>query len=219
MERNQKTKRLSAIMFLFVAALFVSFFLYLGNNENINIFSPRYSPYYGKIINLTPETVTDDTAPMGTRTVYSWLMDAHCDIGDYLCFYVSNNHVDITVDGELIYSLHSSDEDPVGRSVSSNWCTSVDDLMRYPLDIVKIDRSMLLNACTEKGKTEFCELVIKATQMGLKVVCEGIETEEQNRFAREAGCHYGQGFLFFKPVSQDRVFEMMHKGSIIEDDL
>lgn len=122
MERNQKTKRLSAITFLIVAALFVSFFLYLGNNENINIFSPRYSPYYGKIINLTPETVTDDTAPMGTRTVYSWLMDAHCDTGDYLCFYVSNNHVDITVDGELIYSLHSSDEDPVGRSVSSNWC-------------------------------------------------------------------------------------------------
>jgi len=78
---------------------------------------------------------------------------------------------------------------------------------------------MLLNACTEKGKTEFCELVIKATQMGSKVVCEGIETEEQNRFARDAGCHYGQGFLFFKPVSQDRVFEMMHKGSIIEDDL
>lgn len=100
-----------------------------------------------------------------------------------------------------------------------NGVTSVDDLMRYPLDIVKIDRSMLLNACTEKGKTEFCELVIKATQMGSKVVCEGIETEEQNRFARDAGCHYGQGFLFFKPVSQDRVFEMMHKGSIIEDDL
>lgn len=122
MEKNQKTKRLSAITFLIVAALFVSFFLYLGNNENINIFSPRYSPYYGRIINLTPETVTDDTAPMGTRTVYSWLMDAHCDTGDYLCFYVSNNHVDITVDGELIYSLHSSAEDPVGRSVSSNWC-------------------------------------------------------------------------------------------------
>lgn len=100
-----------------------------------------------------------------------------------------------------------------------NGVTSVNDLKQYPLDIVKIDRSMLLNACTEKGKQEFCELVTLAAQMGMKVVCEGIETEEQNRFARESGCHYGQGFLFFKPVSQDQVFEMMYKGSIDEEDL
>lgn len=122
MEKHQKTKKLSVIIFTVTVVLFVSFFLYLGINENITIFSPRYSPYYGKIINLTPETVKDDTAPIGIRTVYSWLMDAHCETGDYLCFYISNNHVDITVDGEPVYSLHSSDEDPVGRSVSSNWC-------------------------------------------------------------------------------------------------
>lgn len=122
MGSNQKTKKLSAILFFVTVALFAAFFFYLGINENITIFSPRYSPYYGRIINLTPETVKDDTAPMGKRTVYSWLMDAHCETGDYLCFYISNNHVDITVDGEKIYSLHSSDENPVGRSVSSNWC-------------------------------------------------------------------------------------------------
>lgn len=122
MGRDQKTKKISAVIFFVTAALFASFFLYLGINENITVFSPRYSPYYGRIINLTPETVKDDTAPMGNRTVYSWLMDAHCETGDYLCFYISNNHVDITVDGEPIYSLHSSDENPVGRSVSSNWC-------------------------------------------------------------------------------------------------
>ena len=122
MERQQKIKRISAIMFSVSVALFVSFFIYLGINENISLFSPRYSPYYGKIINLTPETVQDNTAPMGTRTVYSWLMDAHCETGDYLCFYISNNHVRVTVDGERVFSLYSSDEDPVARSVSSNWC-------------------------------------------------------------------------------------------------
>lgn len=96
--------------------------------------------------------------------------------------------------------------------------TSADELTRYPLDIVKIDRSMLLNACTVKGNAEFCQLVAMATKLGMDVVCEGIETEEQNRFAREAGCHFGQGYLFFEPVSQDQVFEMMHKGSIVEDE-
>lgn len=100
-----------------------------------------------------------------------------------------------------------------------NGVTSASDLNQYPLDIVKIDRTILQNACTEKGKAEFCELVTTAAQLGAEVVCEGIETEEQNRFAREAGCHYGQGFLYFKPISQDKVFEMMQKGSILEDTL
>lgn len=125
MGRNQKTKKISAILFFVTVGLFASFFFYLGINENITIFSPRYSPYYGRIINLTPETVKDDTAPMGIRTIYSWLMDAHCETGDYLCFYVSNNHVDVTVDGERVYALNSSNENAgenIGKSVSSNWC-------------------------------------------------------------------------------------------------
>lgn len=112
----------SAILFIITVALFVSFFIYLGVNENVTVYSPRHSPYYGEIINLTPETVADDTAPMGKRIVYSWLMDAHCETGDYLCFYVSGHHVEVTVDDELIYSLHSSSEETVARSVSSNWC-------------------------------------------------------------------------------------------------
>ena len=125
-EKYQKSRRTAAIVFMTMVILFVSFFLYMGFHENVSVFSPRYSSHYGTIINLSPETVQDDTAPMGTRTVYSWLMDAHCETGDYLCFYVSNNHVDVTVDGELIYSLYSSDEqmdgDIVGKSISSNWC-------------------------------------------------------------------------------------------------
>lgn len=126
MGKTHKMKYISGIVFAVTVALFVSFFIYLGLNENVTVVSPRHSPYYGKIINLSPETVRDETAPMGTRTVYSWLMDAHCETGDYLCFYVSNNHVDVTVDGEQIYSLHSSKEretgETVGKSISSNWC-------------------------------------------------------------------------------------------------
>ena len=95
-----------------------------------------------------------------------------------------------------------------------NGVTSENDLMQYPLDIVKIDRSLLLNACTERGNAEFRALVDKATQLGAEVVCEGIETEEQDRFVRDAGCHYGQGFMYFKPIAQNQVFEMMRKGSI-----
>ena len=98
-----------------------------------------------------------------------------------------------------------------------NGVTSVNDLMQYPLDIVKIDRSLLLNTRTEQGVNVFRELVAMAGRLGAEIVCEGIETPEQERFAREAGCHYGQGFLFFKPTEQNLVFEMIHRSSILEE--
>ena len=97
--------------------------------------------------------------------------------------------------------------------------TTVKDLMQFPLNIVKIDRSILLAAETEQGKAAYRALVAMASELGAEVVCEGIETQEQSRFAREAGCQYGQGFLFYRPISTDQVFEMMEKSSIRREEV
>ncbi len=94
--------------------------------------------------------------------------------------------------------------------------TSMNDLLNYPLDIVKIDRSVLLNAQTEEGKEAFRALVALFIDRGAEVVCEGIETEEQDAFARSAGCHYGQGYLYFMPVPQDGVFEAIRRSTLTE---
>ena len=94
--------------------------------------------------------------------------------------------------------------------------TSVNDLLKYPLDIVKIDRSVLMNAQTEERKVAFRALVDLFIDLGADVVCEGIETEEQDAFARSTGCHYGQGYLYFKPVRQDQVFETIRKSKLFE---
>lgn len=93
--------------------------------------------------------------------------------------------------------------------------TSENELTGYPLDVVKIDRSLLVAAETEEGKARYRQTVVEAVKTGAKIACEGIETEEQHAFAREAGCHYGQGFLFFKPMDLNQVYEMMEKGSIL----
>lgn len=93
--------------------------------------------------------------------------------------------------------------------------TSEQELTQYPLDVVKIDRSMLVAAETDQGKAAYRQTVAAAARTGALVACEGIETEEQNSFAREAGCHYGQGFLFFKPMDLNQAYEMMEKGSIL----
>jgi len=103
--------------------------------------------------------------------------------------------------------------DDYGKGIAS-----ADDLMRYPLDIVKIDSSLLLDACTEQGMAALRELIAAAKRLGAEVVCEGIETKEQDAVVREAGCDYGQGYLYFKPIRQDDVFEMMKRSSILEDE-
>ena len=94
-------------------------------------------------------------------------------------------------------------------------CTSEQELTQYPLDVVKIDRSMLVAAATEEGRAGFLQAVALANRVGALITCEGIETEEQNSFVRETGCHYGQGFLFFKPMDLNQAYEMMEKSSIL----
>ena len=81
--------------------------------------------------------------------------------------------------------------------------TSVKDLWHYPVDVVKIDRSILLASNTPKGETAFRGLVKLAATLGAQVLCEGIETEDQHLLAKNCRCHYGQGYLFSPPITRD----------------
>lgn len=92
--------------------------------------------------------------------------------------------------------------------------TSMNDLLNYPLDIVKIDRSVLQNAKSEEEKEAFRALVTSFIDLGTDVVCEGIETSEQDEFVRSTGCRYGQGFYYFKPMRHDQFFGMIRERSL-----
>ena len=80
--------------------------------------------------------------------------------------------------------------------------TSLVSLCEYPIDTAKIDREILLLAGTEKGKKLFCGIVSLAHFLNLKVVCEGIETDEQRQLAQEAGCDYIQGWYYSKALPE-----------------
>ena len=46
-----------------------------------------------------------------------------------------------------------------------------------------------------------CEaIVVMAHKLGIKVIAEGVETEEQRRLLQRAGCDFGQGYLFSRPM-------------------
>ena len=87
--------------------------------------------------------------------------------------------------------------------------TSVKDLWSYPVDVVKLDRSLLLNAETERGKIAFRGVRNLAADLGCKVLCEGVETEQQHQFVQDAGCQYCQGFLFYRPMEEAKYIHLM----------
>lgn len=93
--------------------------------------------------------------------------------------------------------------------------TSLINLCEYPIDIVKIDRDILLKTGTDSGKALFKGIVAMAKNLNLTVVCEGVETEEQNALAGESSCDMIQGFYYFKPQiardAEEKALEYMKK--------
>ena len=67
--------------------------------------------------------------------------------------------------------------------------------MYLPVDYVKIDRSILLDAEEERGRALLAGLVQLAHIMGIRALSEGVETKEQ-LIALAAGCDFIQGFYF-----------------------
>ena len=93
--------------------------------------------------------------------------------------------------------------------------TSLINLCEYPIDVVKIDRDILLLANRERRKKLFLGIISLAHYLSLKVVCEGVETDEQNCLVSESDCDYIQGWYYSKPLpenkAKDFVNEYWHK--------
>ena len=85
--------------------------------------------------------------------------------------------------------------------------TSLSNLCDYPIDVVKIDRNILLKTEKIRGKELFSGMVAFAHSLNKKVVCEGVETEEQNDFVTESDCDYIQGWYYGKAIPVERCEE------------
>ncbi len=74
--------------------------------------------------------------------------------------------------------------------------TNLINLCDYPIDIVKIDREILLKTDTENGRGLFEGIVALARSLGMKTVCEGVETEEQKSLVEATDCDIVQGWYY-----------------------
>lgn len=78
-------------------------------------------------------------------------------------------------------------------------------LKKFDIDYLKIDRSFIHNLARDSNDMALCEaIIVMAHKLGLKVIAEGMETIEQCDLLAAAGCDYGQGHLFSKPVPAEQ---------------
>jgi diguanylate cyclase (GGDEF)-like protein len=79
--------------------------------------------------------------------------------------------------------------------------SSLGYLKRFPIDVLKIDRSFTRDLMVDADSTELVKAIVyMARCLKLELVAEGVETEDQEKFLRQHGCHIGQGYLFGKPM-------------------
>jgi diguanylate cyclase (GGDEF)-like protein len=84
--------------------------------------------------------------------------------------------------------------------------SSLEALVHLPIDALKIDKSFVAPLGTDRRSTELVRtIVLMGVNLGMELVAEGIETEEQWGVLRRTQCTYGQGYLFSRPLPADEL--------------
>jgi hypothetical protein len=88
-------------------------------------------------------------------------------------------------------------------------------MKKFPVDTIKIDRSFVQDLPHDAEDRAIAQAIISMGKaLGLTVVAEGVETEEQAAFLREHGCDEMQGYLFSKPVPAERIPDILRAARL-----
>ena len=74
-------------------------------------------------------------------------------------------------------------------------------LQRFPIDVLKIDRSFVRDIETDTGSAAMVAAIVSLSHdLGMRVIAEGVETAPQREFLRARGCDEIQGYLYSRPL-------------------
>jgi diguanylate cyclase (GGDEF)-like protein/PAS domain S-box-containing protein len=86
-------------------------------------------------------------------------------------------------------------------------------LRRFPVDVLKVDRSFVRNLHQDRDNLHIVKAVVQlAGSLEMDVVAEGIENEEELAALRELGCAYGQGYHFARPLAAGAALEYLRQA-------
>ncbi len=89
--------------------------------------------------------------------------------------------------------------------------SSLSYLNKFDIDYLKIDQSFVRDMGPDSSNLALCEaIIVMAHKLGMKVIAEGVETIAQRDLLAAAGCDYGQGFLFSRPVPPAEFEKLMN---------
>jgi EAL domain-containing protein (putative c-di-GMP-specific phosphodiesterase class I) len=93
---------------------------------------------------------------------------------------------------------------PIAMDDFGTGYSSLNYLRRYPFHVLKIDRSFVKDiASSSKNRELIIASIAMAHGLNLKVVAEGVETEEQSAFLKAQSCDFSQGYLYSPAVTAD----------------
>ena len=116
---------------------------------------------------------------------------------------------------ELIQELSDAGMSVTLDDFGTGYC-SYSYLKYFSVDKIKIDRSIISGFADNTYDAAIVNSIITLGEhLGLKIVAEGIETDEQLRFLRDLHCHQIQGYLISKPVPHEEAIKFLSDPSII----
>ena len=90
--------------------------------------------------------------------------------------------------------------------------SSLSHVSVLPISLIKIDRSFVQNCVTRKTDAAILTAIVTMGHaLGLKVLAEGVETEEQARVLRDLGCDEVQGYLYSRPILAEQLIDRLKK--------
>ena len=91
--------------------------------------------------------------------------------------------------------------------------SSLSYLCRFPVDAVKIDRTFVTQMTYSAENMEIVKAIVQiAKNLGMELVAEGVENQEQLGLLKDLGCDYAQGYLFGKPLEAPAAGALLEQG-------
>jgi EAL domain-containing protein (putative c-di-GMP-specific phosphodiesterase class I) len=162
-------------------------------------------------LNLSSYQFRQQKVPeMVSRILEEYPIDPHYLVVELTESALTENHEDIRSILQKLKNLGlgiSIDDFGTGYS-------SLAYLQSFPIDTLKIDRSLVRKISAAPNDTAVIRAIVAmAHSLELKVIAEGVETEEQLDFLRRLGCKKVQGFLFSCPLPAEQFTARMRSGA------